>query len=127
MWSACCLNAAFLALLPIPIPTSHNCSPTVDLLPKLLHFCCPPCWLVALCEDTVLSVQAEEVKRGRDLEAKKRRKAERKAHRAALDSVPAEPGKRAVSASDKTAEQSTPVAFLFPGQGSQAVGMLQVR
>ena len=94
---------------------------------KKQYLCCLTRWLVAVHEEMVLDVQAEEVKRGRDLEAKRRRKAERKAQRALMETESTEPGKRAVSATDKTAEQSTPVAFVFPGQGSQAIGMLQVR
>ena len=67
------------------------------------------------------------MKRAKDLEAKKRRKAERKAKRA---------GSAADGSSSTQAEHqevttqssvaATPVAFVFPGQGSQAVGMLPV-
>ncbi len=59
------------------------------------------------------------------MEAKKRRKAERKAQSVGLAIEAAAPSKQEAPAS-KTAEQSTPIAFVFPGQGSQAVGMLQV-
>ncbi|DBB12917.1 TPA: hypothetical protein ACH3X3_005670 [Trebouxia sp. C0006] len=67
----------------------------------------------------------EEIKRAKDLEAKKRRKAERKAQSVGLAIEAAAPSKQEVTPARKTAEQSTPIAFVFPGQGSQAVGMLQ--
>lgn len=71
---------------------------------------------------------AEEVKRAKDLEAKKRRKAERKAKRADLaaaqSSVPIHAEQQESNTQSTVA--ATPVAFVFPGQGSQAVGMLQV-
>lgn len=71
-------------------------------------------------------VHAEEIKRAKDLEAKKRRKAERKAQSVGLAVEAAAPSKQEVAPAKKTVEQSTPIAFVFPGQGSQAVGMLQV-
>lgn len=61
------------------------------------------------------------------MEAKKRRKAERKAQSVGLAIEAAASSKQEVTPARKTAEQSTPIAFVFPGQGSQAVGMLQVR
>lgn len=71
---------------------------------------------------------AEEVKRAKDLEAKKRRKAERKAKRA--DEAKAQGSISTQAQHQDLNTQSTvvatPVAFVFPGQGSQAVGMLQV-
>ncbi|DBA92937.1 hypothetical protein WJX79_007987 [Trebouxia sp. C0005] len=67
----------------------------------------------------------EEIKRARDLEAKKRRKAEKKAQSVGLAIEAAAPSKQEVGTARKTAELSTPIAFVFPGQGSQAVGMLQ--
>ncbi len=70
---------------------------------------------------------AEEIKRAKDLEGKKRRKAERKAQRAGLAVGPVMPDMQEVPAAHKTSvPASTPKAFVFPGQGSQAVGMLQV-
>lgn len=73
-------------------------------------------------------LNAEEVKRAKDLEAKKRRKAERKAKRADLAAAPSS-GPSHVERQDSNTQSivaATPVAFVFPGQGSQAVGMLQV-
>lgn len=69
---------------------------------------------------------AEEVKRAKDLEAKKHRKAERKAKRAgsATPGMSTQAEHREVNTHSNVA--ATPVAFVFPGQGSQAVGMLQV-
>ena len=72
------------------------------------------------------TLHAEEIKRARDLEAKKRRKAEKKAQSVGLAIEAAAPSKQEVGTARKTAELSTPIAFVFPGQGSQAVGMLQV-
>lgn len=71
---------------------------------------------------------AEEVKRGKDIEAKKRRKAERKAKRADVAKAQASISTQAEhqDANAQSVVAATPVAFVFPGQGSQAVGMLQV-
>lgn len=60
------------------------------------------------------------------MEAKKRRKAEKKTQSVGLAIEAAAPSKQEVAPARKTAGQSTPIAFVFPGQGSQAVGMLQV-
>ena len=70
---------------------------------------------------------AEEVKRGKDLEASKRRKAERTARRAAAAKQDSTPTKAASQEALKSSgAPASSVAFVFPGQGSQAVGMLQV-
>lgn len=69
---------------------------------------------------------AEEVKRIKDVEAKKHRKAARKAQRAGAPTVLAMSNEQEKAAADKADKHSSPVAFVFPGQGSQAVGMLQV-
>lgn len=75
-----------------------------------------------------LDMLTEEVKRAKDLEAKKRRKAERKAKRAdeakAQGSISTPVEHQDLNTQSVVA--ATPVAFVFPGQGSQAVGMLQV-
>ena len=87
-------------------------------------------------------MHAEEIKRAQDLEAKKRRKAERKARKAAAVAIEAVASDKPDHAEDakkqllsdkpdsaKEVEKQvkpSPVAFVFPGQGSQAVGMLQV-
>ena len=71
---------------------------------------------------------AEEVKRAKDLEAKKRRKAERKVKRAGQAAAPSivSTHVQRPDANMQGIVAATPVAFVFPGQGSQAVGMLQV-
>ena len=80
---------------------------------------------------------AEVLKRAKDRVIRKQQKAERKARKAALEGKDAAPADTAPSAEPAPAAPSsaavpaapvkdTPVAFLFPGQGSQAVGMLQV-
>ena len=77
-------------------------------------------------------------KRAKDRVIRKQLRAERKARKAALEAKDAAGAGAAPSAEPAPAAQSsaaapvapakdTPVAFLFPGQGSQAVGMLQVR
>ena len=71
-------------------------------------------------------VHAEDIKRAKDLEAKKRRKAERKAQSVGLAIEAVAASQQEVAPATKTAEQLTAIAFVFPGQGSQAVGMLQV-
>lgn len=72
-------------------------------------------------------MSAEEIKRCKDLEAKKRRKAERKARKAGLaNQCHTAPKADREETSHHTSHHKTPVAFVFPGQGSQAVGMLQV-
>ena len=60
----------------------------------------------------------EELKRQRDAEERQRAKEERRKAKAEAAASGAAPAKPAVPA--------TPIAFLFPGQGSQAVGMLKV-
>lgn len=70
-----------------------------------------------------LSHCAEELKRKRDEEEKKRAKEERRAARAAAAAAAAA-GVAAAPAKPKV--PATPIGFLFPGQGSQAVGMLKV-
>ena len=74
---------------------------------------------------------AEEAWRAKETKARKARKAERRAKKAAaaaavgtIQELPADKPAAPV-ASPKPAPQ-TPIAFLFPGQGSQAVGMLKV-
>ena len=83
------------------------------------------------------------LKRAKDDVIRKKLRAEKKARRAALEAagVPVEPtvsdmptirghapppSKAAVPAALVVPVKATPVAFLFPGQGSQAVGMLKV-
>lgn len=62
---------------------------------------------------------AEALKRSRDAAERKKEKQEKKKARAAAEAEAAEaPARPSVPA--------TPIAFLFPGQGSQAVGMLKV-
>jgi [acyl-carrier-protein] S-malonyltransferase len=66
---------------------------------------------------------AEELKRRRDAAAAKEAKAaRRKAREAADTAATAAPA----ASSAKPSVPATPIAFLFPGQGSQAVGMLKV-
>lgn len=70
----------------------------------------------------------EEVRRAKDLAERKKAKEERRKARTAA----AEAGAGASAASSSAAAAkppvpATPIAFLFPGQGSQAVGMLKVR
>ena len=95
------------------------------------------------------ALHAEVLKRAKDDIIRKKLRAEKKARRAALEAagVPVEPTTSDMPtirghlppSSTKTAPVSpaapaastapvkaTPVAFLFPGQGSQAVGMLKV-
>ncbi|KAK9830038.1 hypothetical protein WJX72_009330 [[Myrmecia] bisecta] len=68
----------------------------------------------------------EELKRQKDLEEHKRLKAERRARRAAAAAAAkADPAAASSSAPARAPVPATPIAFLFPGQGSQAVGMLQ--
>ena len=86
------------------------------------------------------------LKRDKDDVIRKKLRAEKKARRAALEAagVPVEPttsdmptirghlpppSKKAAPAAPAAPvapAKATPVAFLFPGQGSQAVGMLKV-
>ncbi|KAL4449353.1 hypothetical protein ABPG77_006997 [Micractinium sp. CCAP 211/92] len=68
----------------------------------------------------------EEVRRAKDLAERKKAKEERRKARTAA----AEAGAGASAASSSAAAAkppvpATPIAFLFPGQGSQAVGMLR--
>ena len=67
---------------------------------------------------------AEELKRQRDAAELKKGKEQRRAARVAADAAAAA-GPATPAA--KPAAPATPIAFLFPGQGSQAVGMLKVR
>jgi len=62
----------------------------------------------------------EELKRAKDEEDRKREKKERKEKKAALAANPA-----LAASMQQSATPNTPVAFLFPGQGSQAVGMVK--
>lgn len=82
-------------------------------------------------KDGLANLLAEAIWRAKETKVRKARKAERRARKAAAASAvgtiqelpvdnPAEP-----VAPPKPAPQ-TPIAFLFPGQGSQAVGMLKV-
>ncbi len=70
---------------------------------------------------------AEEIKRAKDEVERKKRKAEKRKTQAVIEAGP----ETMVAASPAPAAvaqvAATPVAFLFPGQGSQAVGMLKVR
>lgn len=95
----------------------------------------------------MLNMCAEVGKRAKDDVLRKKLRAEKKARRAALEAagVPVEPtvsdmptirghlpppkvpAAPAPPAEPVAQVRATPVAFLFPGQGSQAVGMLQVR
>jgi len=61
----------------------------------------------------------EDLKRQKDAEDKKREKRERKEKQAAIAANPA----LAATMAPTPAAPNTPIAFLFPGQGSQAVGM----
>ncbi|EFN56454.1 hypothetical protein CHLNCDRAFT_22513 [Chlorella variabilis] len=65
---------------------------------------------------------AEELKRQRDAAELKKGKEQRRAARVAADAAAAA-GPATPAA--KPAAPATPIAFLFPGQGSQAVGMLK--
>ena len=87
---------------------------------------------------------AEALKREKDTVLRRKLRAEKKAHRAALEAAAVlEESSKAKGAPEGIEEipsavtmvpaavpalpvKSTPVAFLFPGQGSQAVGMLKV-
>ena len=88
-------------------------------------------------------MHAEVLKRAKDDVIRKKLRAEKKERRAALEAagVPVEPtvsdmptirghlpppSKAAAPAAPVAPAKATPVAFLFPGQGSQAVGMLKV-
>ena len=64
---------------------------------------------------------AEAQKRVRDEAERKRGKEERRKAKAAADAA------AAAGPAKPVAVPATPIAFLFPGQGSQAVGMLKVR
>ena len=92
---------------------------------QLISACVPQGWHLT---DWGCFTPAEEAKRAKDLEAKKRRKAERKAKRAeeakAHGSICTQAEHQELDARSIVA--ATPIAFVFPGQGSQAVGMLQV-
>ncbi len=83
------------------------------------------------------------LKRAKDDIIRKKLRADKKARRAALEAagVPVEPttsdmptirghlpppSTKAAPAAPAAPAKATPVAFLFPGQGSQAVGMLKV-
>ena len=57
----------------------------------------------------------------RDEAERKRGKEERRKAKAAADAA------AAAAPAKPAAVPATPIAFLFPGQGSQAVGMLKVR
>jgi len=61
----------------------------------------------------------EVMKRRKDEEDRKREKRERKEKQAAIAANPA----LAASLQPTSAAPNTPIAFMFPGQGSQAVGM----
>jgi len=63
----------------------------------------------------------EELKRAKDEEDRKREKRERKEKQAAIAANPA----LAAAAAQSKASPNTPISFLFPGQGSQAVGMVE--
>lgn len=74
---------------------------------------------------------AEEVRRARDLAERKKAKEERRKARAAAAEAGASAAAAPAAASGAAAAAkppvpATPIAFLFPGQGSQAVGMLKV-
>lgn len=64
-------------------------------------------------------LQTEVLKRQRDEAERKRTREERRKAKAAAEAA-------AASAPPKPVAPAGPVAFLFPGQGSQAVGMLKV-
>ncbi len=76
---------------------------------------------------------AEEIKRAKDEVERKKVKEERRKEKAlqaagdaAKPAAQSAPEAAAVAAPAKAQMTDTPVAFLFPGQGSQAVGMLKV-
>lgn len=76
---------------------------------------------------------AEEAWRAKETKARKARKVEHRAKKAAaaaavgtIQELPADKPPADPVTLPKPAPQ-TPIAFLFPGQGSQAVGMLKVR
>ena len=85
--------------------------------------------------------RAEVLKRAKDDVIRKKLRAEKKARRAALEAagVPVEPTVSdmptirghlpppSAAAAPVAPVKTTPVAFLFPGQGSQALGMLKAR
>jgi hypothetical protein len=71
----------------------------------------------------VHAAAAEELKRKREEEERKRYKEERR--KAKLAEAAARLGGTS-AAPTKPAVPATPIAFLFPGQGSQAVVMLKV-
>ena len=66
-------------------------------------------------------LSAEDLKRKRDAEERKAAKEERRKAKAAAEAA----GASAAVAPKPAAVPVTPIAFLFPGQGSQAVGMLK--
>ncbi len=88
------------------------------------------------CQTAGVATCAEDVKRAKDEEVRQKQKEERRKQKAAAEAAakagkPVEKatGKAAVAAPAATpapAVPQTPIAFLFPGQGSQAVGMLKV-
>jgi hypothetical protein len=77
---------------------------------------------------------AEAIWRAKETKARKARKAERRAKRAAaaaaigtIEELPAgKPASAGAPAAQPKPAPQTPIGFLFPGQGSQAVGMLKV-
>lgn len=78
---------------------------------------------------------AEDIRRAQETKERKAAKAERRRRKAAaaagigsIQELPASTGsdKAADPAAVQQRAPQTPVAFLFPGQGSQAVGMLKV-
>jgi hypothetical protein len=89
-------------------------------------------------------VCAEALKREKDTVLRRKLRAEKKARRAALEAAAASGESLKAKGPPEAIEEipsavtivpaavpalpvkSTPVAFLFPGQGSQAVGMLKV-
>jgi [acyl-carrier-protein] S-malonyltransferase len=75
-----------------------------------------PCW----------ATLAEEIRRKKDEEDRKKQKAERRKRREAATAAAKNGG--VIEEIDDTPDGlNTPMAFLFPGQGSQAIGMLKVR
>lgn len=72
---------------------------------------------------------AEAVKSKKDKEERQRLKAERRRKQAAAVAVTVDAAASVSIAARPSSIKApdTPIAFLFPGQGSQAVGMLKVR
>ena len=69
---------------------------------------------------------AEVLKNKRDKEERQRLKAERRRKQAVVVEVDATNAAPALPLPAPAKGPDTPIAFLFPGQGSQAVGMLKV-